>query len=119
MKVTDKSDVYSFGVVALEVMMGRHPGEMLESLSGSSRLLSNDKELLLMDTLDQRLQAPEGELAEAVVFMVTMSLMCVRTNPDKRPNMRFVAQELSARTQPYLPEPFASITINKLSGYQK
>ena len=51
MKVTDKSDVYSFGVVALEVMMGRHPGEMLESLSGSSRLLSNDKELLLEDIL--------------------------------------------------------------------
>ncbi|GMN49038.1 hypothetical protein TIFTF001_018210 [Ficus carica] len=35
MRVTDKTDVYSFGVVALEVMMGRHSREMLESLSGS------------------------------------------------------------------------------------
>ncbi|TQD90554.1 hypothetical protein C1H46_023900 [Malus baccata] len=31
MRVTDKCDVYSFGVVALEVMMGRHPRDMLES----------------------------------------------------------------------------------------
>lgn len=119
MRVTDKTDVYSFGVVALEVMMGRHPGEMLESLSVSSRMSSNDKELLLKDMLDQRLDPPEGELAEAVVFMVSVALMCVRTNPDGRPHMRFVAQELSARTQPYLSEPFASITINKLTGHQK
>ena len=118
MKVTDKCDVYGFGVVALEVMMRRHPGEMLESLSVASRRLSNVKELLLKDMLDQRLEAPEGELAEAVVFMVTMALMCVHTNPDRRPNMQFVAQKLTARTQPHLAEPFGSITINKLTGYQ-
>ncbi|PRQ25748.1 putative protein kinase RLK-Pelle-LRR-XI-1 family [Rosa chinensis] len=33
MQVTDKCDVYSFGLVALEIMMGRHPGELLTSLS--------------------------------------------------------------------------------------
>ncbi|GMN49045.1 hypothetical protein TIFTF001_018201 [Ficus carica] len=117
MRVTDKCDAYGFGVVALEVMMGRHPGEMLEFLSVSSRWLSNVKELLLKDMLDQRLEAPEGELAEAVVFMVTMVLMCTHTNPDRRPNMQFVAQELSARTQPYLAEPFGSITLDKLTGW--
>ncbi|KAL6214491.1 hypothetical protein ACLB2K_013925 [Fragaria x ananassa] len=35
MRVTDKCDVYSFGVVALEIMMGRHPGELLDSLHKS------------------------------------------------------------------------------------
>ncbi|KAM6592172.1 hypothetical protein CsatA_014777 [Cannabis sativa] len=121
MRVTDKSDVYSFGVVALEVMMGRHPGEMLESLSSSSstKALSNDTEVLLKDVIDQRLPPPNGKLAEAVVFMVTVALSCARTNPDRRPNMRFVAQELSAHTQPYLAEPFGSITMNKLTGFQK
>lgn len=119
MRVTDKCDVYSFGVVALEVMMGRHPGEMLESLSASTRALSNDAELLLKDVLDQRLPPPVDEFAEAVVFMVTVALSCARPNPDRRPSMRSVAQELSARTQPYLAEPFGSITINKLTGFQK
>ncbi|XP_062079899.1 MDIS1-interacting receptor like kinase 2-like [Humulus lupulus] len=119
MRVRDKIDVYSFGVVVLEVMMGRHPGEMLESLSASTRALSNGTELLPKDVLDQRLPPPDGELAEAVVFMVTIALSCTRTNPDKRPNMRFVAQELSARIQPYLSEPFRSITMNKLTGFRK
>ncbi|EEF39586.1 conserved hypothetical protein [Ricinus communis] len=31
MIVTEKSDVYSFGVVALELLMGRHPGDLLSS----------------------------------------------------------------------------------------
>ncbi|XP_024041894.1 probable leucine-rich repeat receptor-like protein kinase At1g35710 [Citrus clementina] len=35
MVVTEKSDVYSFGVVALEVLMGKHPRELLSSLSSS------------------------------------------------------------------------------------
>ena len=46
MQVSDKCNVYSFGVVALEVMMGRHPGDMLESLSVSSKTLSENPELL-------------------------------------------------------------------------
>ncbi|KAK7840866.1 mdis1-interacting receptor like kinase 2 [Quercus suber] len=29
LNVTEKSDVYSFGVVALEILMGRHPSELL------------------------------------------------------------------------------------------
>ncbi|KAL5561987.1 hypothetical protein UlMin_031734 [Ulmus minor] len=119
MRVTDKCDVYSFGVVALEVMMGRHPGEMLESLSVSSRTLSENSELLLVDVLDQRLPPPAGELAVVVVFLVTLALACTRPNPDARPSMRFVAQELSARTQPALTEPFQSISMNKLTCYHK
>jgi serine/threonine protein kinase len=34
-RITDKCDVYSFGVVALEVMIGRHPKELLSSLLSS------------------------------------------------------------------------------------
>ncbi|KAJ0052760.1 hypothetical protein Pint_01676 [Pistacia integerrima] len=58
MRVTDKSDVYSFGVVTLEVMMGRHPGELLTSLSSSRTSLSENPELFLKDVLDQRLPPP-------------------------------------------------------------
>ncbi|PRQ41022.1 putative protein kinase RLK-Pelle-LRR-XI-1 family [Rosa chinensis] len=29
MAVTEKCDVYGFGVVALEIIIGRHPGELI------------------------------------------------------------------------------------------
>ncbi|RVW53590.1 putative leucine-rich repeat receptor-like protein kinase [Vitis vinifera] len=104
MCITDKCDVYSFGVVALEVMMGRHPEELLVSLPSSA--LSDDPGLLLKDVLDQRLPMPTGQLAEEVVFVVKVALACTHAAPESRPTMRFVAKELSA--QPRLPhsEPF-------------
>ncbi|XP_050143535.1 MDIS1-interacting receptor like kinase 2-like isoform X2 [Malus sylvestris] len=115
MRVTDKCDVYSFGVVALEVMMGRHPGDMLESqLQESSKSRRDNVELLLKDLLDQRLEPPTNESAKAVVLVVTMALACIRTRPASRPTMLFVAQKLSAQTLPCLPEPFGMLTINKL-----
>ena len=121
MRVTNKCDVYSFGVVALEVMMGRHPGELLVSLSSSSSsttTLSENRELLLKDLLDQRLPPPTGQLAEAVVFVVTIALACTRSTPELRPTMRFVAQELSAQTHAFF-ESFGMITISKLTGFHK
>ncbi|XP_028956588.1 MDIS1-interacting receptor like kinase 2-like [Malus domestica] len=115
MRVTDKCDVYSFGVVALEVMMGRHPGDMLESqLQESSKSRRDNVELLLKDLLDQRLEPPTNESAKAMVLVVTMALACIRTRPASRPTMLFVAQKLSAQTLPCLPEPFGMLTINKL-----
>ncbi|KAL0437337.1 UNVERIFIED_CONTAM: MDIS1-interacting receptor like kinase [Sesamum radiatum] len=118
MKVTEKSDVYSFGVVALEVMMGKHPGELISSLSAKAALQS-DPDVLLKDLLDQRLPPPTGQIAEEVVFVVTIALSCTRAKPESRPNMRFVAQELSAHTQPYLPEPLGTIKISKLTNFSK
>uniref|UniRef100_A0A5B6YKQ3 non-specific serine/threonine protein kinase n=1 Tax=Davidia involucrata TaxID=16924 RepID=A0A5B6YKQ3_DAVIN len=121
MRVTEKCDVYSFGVVALEVLMGKHPGELLFSLPSSSTTssLATDTDLFLKDVLDQRLPPPTGKLAEEVVFVVRVALACTRATPESRPTMRFVAQELSARTQAYLAEPLGMITINKLTGLQK
>lgn len=104
MKVTEKSDVYSFGVVALEVMMGRHPGDLISSLSENAALHS-DPDVFLKDLMDQRLSSPTGVMAEEVGFVVTIALSCIRVSPESRPSMRFVAQELSARAQPYQPEP--------------
>nr|GMD27982.1 MDIS1-interacting receptor like kinase 2-like [Ipomoea batatas] len=114
MRVTEKSDVYSFGVVALEVMMGRHPGELL--LSSSPELSANTP---LRDLLDPRLLPPTGKFADEVVFVMSMALACTRTTPDSRPTMRSVAQQLSARTKVLLGEPLETITINTLTNFKK
>ncbi|KAJ1416648.1 Serine-threonine/tyrosine-protein kinase, catalytic domain [Sesbania bispinosa] len=120
MRVTDKCDVYSFGVVALEIMMGNHPGELLATLSSNKSLSSiEDSQVLLKDVLDQRLSPPTGQLAEAIVFTVSVALACTRAAPESRPMMRYVAQELLATTQACLSEPFSMITISSLTGFQK
>jgi len=117
MRVTEKCDVYSFGVVTLEVMMGKHPGDLLTLLPAMSA--SKEDDLLLQDILDQRLDPPTGELAEEIVFVVKIVLACTRTKPESRPSMRSVAQEISAHTQACLSEQFRQITVSKLTDYQK
>ncbi|KAK3444541.1 hypothetical protein EUGRSUZ_A01352, partial [Eucalyptus grandis] len=100
MWVMNKCDVYSFGVVALEIMMGKHLGDLLSSLlMMKTSTISEDPNLLLKDGLDPRLPLPTGQRAKKVVFIVMAALACTRTSPDSRPNMHFVAQELSARAQ--------------------
>lgn len=85
MRVTDKCDVYSFGVVVLEIMMGKHPGDLLNTLSSVKSLSSMEDpqvQVLLKDVLDQRLPPPRGRLANAVVDVVRIALACTRVAPQ-------------------------------------
>ncbi|CAH9075463.1 unnamed protein product [Cuscuta epithymum] len=116
MRVTEKCDVYSFGVVALEVMMGRHPGELLSSLSEATEV---SRDTLLKDLLDQRLSPPTGHLTEEVVAVIILALACTRRTPETRPTMRFIAQELSAKAHGWLHEPLRTLTMATLTGFQK
>lgn len=112
LRVTEKCDVYSFGVVVLELMMGKHPGELLTDLSSLvGTKLTDDSDVLLNDVLDQRLSPPVGHLVDEVVFAVDTALACIRSSPESRPTMRFVAQELSARIQTNVPESFRTIKL--------
>ena len=98
--------------------MGKHPRELLFTMSSNKSLSSTEEPpVLLKDVLDQRLPPPTGNLAEAVVFTVTMAMACTRAAPESRPMMRSVAQQLSLATmQPCLTESFGMITISKLSA---
>ncbi|KAL1826048.1 hypothetical protein ACET3Z_012826 [Daucus carota] len=90
MLVTTKSDVYSFGVVGLEVMMGRHPAELL------STTLATDQDLIMKDvTLDNRIPPPADKIAEEVKVVLNALLACTLYAPGSRPTMRFVAQQLT------------------------
>ena len=63
--LTEKCDVYSFGVVALEILMGRHPGELLTSLSSSSQ------NVMLNEILGQCLPRPNHLDAHDIFLIAT------------------------------------------------
>ena len=89
--ITEKCDVYSFGVVTLETMIGKHPGELITSLSSP---LCQDI-MLLRDLLDSRLSLPkDAQVAKDVVFVVFLALKCIHSNPQFRPTMRQVSCKL-------------------------
>ncbi|XXG61815.1 hypothetical protein AAC387_Pa05g0329 [Persea americana] len=91
MKVTEKCDVYSFGVIALEVIMGKHPGELVSSLS-----TSEGKGILLKDILDQSLPPPTDWEMKKVVLTVALALACLCYDPQSRPTMYHVSRKLSS-----------------------
>ncbi|XP_060672845.1 MDIS1-interacting receptor like kinase 2-like [Ziziphus jujuba] len=54
LEVNEKCDVYSFGMVSLEVIMGKHPGDLISVLfsSSSSTTPSTSHDIALKDMLD-------------------------------------------------------------------
>ncbi|PON32892.1 Tyrosine-protein kinase, partial [Parasponia andersonii] len=111
--LTEKCDVYSFGVVALETIMGRHPPEVISLMS--SRPSSSSKPIMLKDVLDSRLSAPatNQKLASSIVFVTTLALACVRSEPTSRPTMMSVCRQLLLPRTP-LRQAFHSISIEQL-----
>ncbi|XP_019706131.3 MDIS1-interacting receptor like kinase 2-like [Elaeis guineensis] len=97
MKVTESCDVYSFGVVALELLMGRHPGDLILSLSTSI-----DQNTMVKDVLDQRLSCPSILGMKEICNLVAVVLSCICWDPKYRPTMRCVTQRLSKCCLPSL-----------------
>ena len=88
MEVNEKCDVYSFGVLALEVIMGRHPGDLILFLSSSLTATSTAHDIQLKDILDQRLKYPRNQVTFKVVLIAKLALACLATNPKSRPTMQ-------------------------------
>ncbi|KAG8480714.1 hypothetical protein CXB51_025408 [Gossypium anomalum] len=105
MRADEKCDIYSFGVLTLEVLLGRHPGDLLSSASAS---MSNDKQVLLQDEIDPRLPPPKNQVAKDIVPAIMIAVSCLNSNPQLRPTMKQVAQALSCKSHP-LPSPFSTI----------
>nr|DAD32482.1 TPA_asm: hypothetical protein HUJ06_011333 [Nelumbo nucifera] len=89
MNVTEKCDVYSFGVLTLEVIMGEHPGELIPTVS-----LSVEQGSLLKDVLDQRLTSPSEQVGKKVDSVLMLAIACLHANPQLRPTMQYVSQQL-------------------------
>ncbi|XP_076899020.1 leucine-rich repeat receptor-like protein kinase PEPR1 [Bidens hawaiensis] len=91
MIVTEKCDVYSFGVLALEIIVGKHPGDLLSSLNNSIGHCTP-----LENILDNRLPYPTNRLTEKDIMVVcNVAVACIHTNPKGRSTMRNVCHELS------------------------
>ncbi|CAL9752373.1 unnamed protein product [Musa acuminata subsp. burmannicoides] len=86
MRVNEKCDV--FGVVTLEVLLGRHPGDLISSY--------HDEGSAMREMLDPRLPLPPPEVTGAVSTVVKISLWCLHSNPVCRPTMQHVSNELCA-----------------------
>lgn len=94
MLVTEKCDVYSFGVLVLEILMGRHPGELLNELDSSHHETIN-----LETVLDPRLSFPTtSELRDELNVMLDISVSCLHPRPEFRPSMRSVFHRLERQT---------------------
>ncbi|KAJ7962172.1 putative Receptor protein kinase [Quillaja saponaria] len=108
MVVTEKCDVYSFGVVALETMMGRHPEDLISSLSTSFA-----QDIMLKDVLDSRLPLPCNQrIGRDVALVVTLALACLHSKPKSRPSMQEVTQEFM------IPRLSLANTFNEISMQQ-
>lgn len=95
MKVTVKCDVYSFGVLALEVIKGKHPGDITPQLSSPTER----EKIQLIDVLDQRLPSPSPEMEEQLVTIIKLATSCLNANPQSRPTMHMIAHMLSAPSE--------------------
>ena len=113
MEVNEKCDVYSFGVLALEVIMGKHPGDLIMFPSSSLTATSTTHNILLKNTLDQRLKPPKNQVALKVVSIAKLAFACLATNPKSRPTMQEVSHELSIERAP-IPEVFDMLTLGLL-----
>ncbi|XVF27997.1 hypothetical protein REPUB_Repub14bG0157800 [Reevesia pubescens] len=92
--VTEKCDVYSFGVLVLEVIMGKHPLELVSALTSSVQ--QNYLELDQKDILDPRLQTPADEQTGNEITSIMMhAVSCLSVDPKSRPTMRWVSQAIS------------------------
>ena len=110
MVVTEKCDVYSFGVVTLEILMGRHPGELLTSLSSSQSVMLNE-------ILDQRLPPPNRLVAQDVFLVAAISFACLHTQPKSRPTMKWVSQTFLSHKKPAM-YPIHSASLLQLRNQQ-
>ena len=112
MEVNEKCDVYSFGVLLLEVIMGRHPGDLILSLS-SPTTLATAYGVLLKELLDQRLKLPSDQVAEKVITAVKLAFACLHLSPQSRPSMKQVSVELT-KQMPALQSSLNVITVGQL-----
>ncbi|MBA0636321.1 hypothetical protein Godav_025006, partial [Gossypium davidsonii] len=115
--VTKKCDVYSFGVLALEILMGKHPGDLLSTLS-SSLSSSHVQNFMLNEILDPRLPPPRSrKMVGDIAFIAVIAFACLRARPKARPSMKLVSQEFLHANSPTA-MPLHEISLLELKNHE-
>nr|XP_034569347.1 MDIS1-interacting receptor like kinase 2-like [Setaria viridis] len=95
MLFTERCDVYSFGVVTMEVIMGKHPGELLLPF-----FCRTEQHTKLKDILDQRITAPTSDEEKDIILLLLVAFACLQICPKARPTMQQVYQALTDKSCP-------------------
>ncbi|XP_048560495.1 MDIS1-interacting receptor like kinase 2-like [Triticum urartu] len=107
--VTEKCDVYSFGVVVLELVMGKHPRDLLDGT-----LSNGEQAILVKDILDQRLTTPTTE-ENRLSRLIKLAFSCLESSPQARPSMREAYQMLIERpSSSSCSVPFSALTLQQV-----
>ncbi|XLR62782.1 uncharacterized protein [Arachis hypogaea] len=114
MEVTEKCDVYSFGVLCFEILMGKHPADMINSLLSPSTA-SITYNLLLVDVIDQRPPHPEKSVVGEIMLITKWALECLSQSPQFRPTMHQVSKELMMGKSPFSHDHFPMIRLGQLN----
>lgn len=73
-------------------MMGRHPGDLISSIS-----VSTGHQILFKDVSDQRRRTPNSRVTEELVNVAKLEFVCVDASPQSRPTMQQVSHKMSIR----------------------
>ncbi|XP_071940105.1 MDIS1-interacting receptor like kinase 2-like [Coffea arabica] len=91
MKVNEKCDVYSFGVLTMEIIKGKHPGDLTANL-----MSSNHEDVELKDLVDRRLRYPNQETQKILISIFKLARECLHADPQCRPTMLFISRFLAS-----------------------
>lgn len=108
--VTEKCDVYSFGVLVLEVIMGKHPKDLFQTI-----LPSREQNIMVKELLDQR-PAPATTTEETdIALIIKVALSCIDASPQGRPTMQEAYRTLTQQNNvSYCAMPFNALTLEEL-----
>ncbi|TVU01806.1 hypothetical protein EJB05_52728, partial [Eragrostis curvula] len=110
---TNKCDVYSFGVVAMEMMMGKHPRDLLLPFFCRTEQLTK-----LKDILDHRIAVPTSDEEKDVILLVLVAFACLQVCPKSRPTMQQVYKALTNRSCPTpILKPLHQVKLQELHDF--
>jgi len=113
MEVNEKCDVYSFGVLALEIIMGKHPRDLISQFVSPPPMPPILNDLLLVDVLDQRPPQPTKPIDRDLILIVRLALACLSQNPRSRPTMEQVSKAFETGKSPSA-DLFPTISLGQL-----